>query len=518
MADSRTSPTARRAAPEHEGAAVEPRVDSPTPLTPDASARELTDLPPAEFRAAAARLTDWIATYLEHPARYPVRPSVAPGDIRRALPSAPPGAAESLDAILDDLERIIVPGLTHWNHPGFFNWFANSGSMPGVLAEYVTAALNVNGMLWRAAPAAVELEQLTLDWLRQLMGLGAGWFGEILDTASTAAVHALVAAREAKVELDIRARGMAGRPQLPVLRIYASEQAHSSIDKAVITLGFGHENLVKIPVDDVDRMRVDALEAQIAADRRAGFLPLAVVATVGTTGTTAIDPVPEIAEVARAAGMWLHVDGAYGGAAAVVPEWRGLLDGVDLADSFVVNPHTWLFVPMDCSVFYVRQPDVLRRAFSLVPAYLNTNDGDAINPMDYGFQLGRRFRALKLWMVLRAYGAEGIAERVRHHVRLAREFADAVACDSAWRVVTPVHFSLAVIRWQPAGVSDEAADAANSRIAERASASGRIFVGTTIRRGRTVIRLAIGNLGTTRAHVTDAWALLREAAALEQPT
>ncbi len=516
MADSRSAPTARRAAPEHEGAAVEARTDSPTPLdAADPAAVERADLPPAEFRAAAERLTAWITRYLEDPTAFPVRATVAPGDVRRALPAAPPEAAESLHAILDDIERVIVPGLTHWNHPGFFNWFANSGSMPGVLAEYLTAALNVNGMLWRAAPAAVELEQLSLDWLRQLLGLGAGWFGEILDTASTAAVHALVAAREAKPELAIRARGMAGRHDVPVLRIYASEQAHSSIDKAVITLGFGHEHLVKIPVDDLDRMRVDALEAAIAADRAQGYLPLAVVATIGTTGTTAIDPVPEIAEVARAAGMWLHVDGAYGGAAAAVPEWRGLLDGVDLADSFVVNPHKWLFVPMDCSAFYVRQPDVLRRAFSLVPAYLKTDDGDAINLMDYGFQLGRRFRALKLWMVIRAYGADGIAERVRHHVRLAREFASTVAADCGWRVVTPVHFSLAVIRWQPEGVSDADADAANARIAERVSASGRVFLGTTIRRGRTVIRLAIGNLGTQRAHVATAWALLQEAAAVE---
>jgi aromatic-L-amino-acid decarboxylase len=243
---------------------------------------------------------------------------------------------------------------------------------------------------------------------------------------------------------------------------------------------------------------------------------LAVVATVGTTATTAIDPVPEIAEIARAAGAWLHVDGAYGGAAAVVPEWRGLLDGVDLADSFVVNPHKWLFVPMDCSAFYVRRPEVLRQAFALVPSYLRTTDGDAVNLMDYGFQLGRRFRALKLWMTFRAYGAEGLADRVRHHVRLARRFADAVRRDADWRVVTPVHFSLAVVRWHPKGMSDADADAANARLAERVSASGHAFVGTTVLDGRTVIRLAVGNIGTKDRHVDAAWAALQEAAAAER--
>ncbi|MFN9577401.1 MAG: pyridoxal-dependent decarboxylase [Gemmatimonadota bacterium] len=492
--------TARRAAPEREGAAAAAPDDDPTPLGPLAGDAP-GDLPSAAFAAALTRVSAFVTRYLESPGQWPVKSAVQPGDVRRALPAAPPGAAESLDSILDDVERIIVPGLTHWNHPAFFNWFANSGAMPGVLGEFLAAALNVNGMLWRAAPAAVELEQLSLDWLRQLLGLGHGWFGEILDTASTAAVHALAAAREAQPDLAIRARGMAGRTDLPPLRVYASAHAHTSIDKAVITLGLGHDHLVKVPVDGQYRMRPDALEAAIAADRRAGRRPLAGVATVGTTATTAIDPVPEIAEIARAAGAWLHVVGAFGAAAAVVPEWRGLLDGVDLADSFVVNPHKWLFVPMDCSAFYVRRPEVLRAAFSLVPAYLRTDDGDAVNLMDYGFQLGRRFRALKLWMTLRAYGADGLAARIRHHVGLARHFADLVRADPDWRVMAPVPLSLAVVRYQPAGMPDAAADAANARLAERSSATGAVFLGTPVLDGRTVLRLAVGNIGTQRAHV-----------------
>lgn len=485
---------------------------TPLPVAPPSGHEVSGDLAPEAFAAAMTRVQGIVADYLTTVGDRPVRAAVAPGDVRRALPTAPPRAAEPLDAILDDVERTIVPGLTHWNHPGFLNWFANTGSMPGILGETLAAAFNVNGMLWRAAPAAVELEQVALDWLRQLVGLGPGWFGEILDTASTAAVHALAAAREAAPGLDIRARGMAGRADLPALRVYASAQAHSSIDKAVVTLGLGLDHLVRIPVDAQWRMRPDALAAAIAADVAAGHRPLAVVATVGTTATTAVDPVRAIAEVARAAGAWLHVDGAYGGAAAVVPEWRGLLDGVDLADSFVVNPHKWLFVPMDCSAFYVRSPEVLRRAFSVVPAYLATADGDAVNLMDYGFQLGRRFRALKLWMVLRAYGADGLAARIRRQVRLARDLAARVAADPDWRVVAPVGFSLVVMRWQPAGMPDAEADAANARIAEAATATGRTFVGTTVLDGRTVIRAAVGNIATEASHLAAAWAALQDAA------
>jgi len=391
----------------------------------------LGDIAPDEFRRQARRVLQWIGDYLEHPDRFPVVPRVAPGEVAGSIPVEPPDEPESLDAVLDDFERLIIPGVTHWNHPGFFAYFAISASGPGILAEMLISALNVNAMLWKTSPSATELELRTLDWLRQLLGLGDGWFGLINDTASISTLLALAAAREAKPELAIREKGMAGRADLPRLRVYTSAHAHSSVDKAAITLGFGHENVVHIDTDGDFRMRVDALEAAVKADRAAGYLPLATVATVGTTSTTSIDPVPAIAALCAREQMWLHVDGSYGGVAAVVPEMRHVLAGVELADSLVVNPHKWLFTPIDLSAMFTRRPDVLKRAFSLVPEYLVTREqSDVVNLMDYGVQLGRRFRALKLWMVIRAFGAEGLAARLRQQMAMAREFA-------AWVDATP---------------------------------------------------------------------------------
>jgi aromatic-L-amino-acid decarboxylase len=412
--------------------------------------------------------------------------------------------------------------------------------VPGIIGEMLTAALDVNGMLWKTSPSATELESLVLDWLRQLLGLGEGWFGMITDTASISTMLALAAAREARPELEIRERGMAGRSDLPTMRVYCSTETHSSIAKGAITLGLGHRNVVEIPTDDAFRMRADLLEAAIRDDRAAGMLPLAAVATVGTTSTTSVDPVREIAGICRREGVWLHVDGAYGGVAAVVPELRHVLDGAELADSLVVNPHKWLFTPVDCSAFYTRREDVLKRAFSLVPEYLRTDDtaksvrremagaleeretGAGTGPltshalpvyyMDYGVQLGRRFRALKLWMVIRAFGAEGLAERIRGHVALAREFARWVEDEPGWEVSAPHPFSLVCFRHVSAGMSDAEADATNERIMARVNESGRVFLSHTKLRGRFVLRLAIGNIRTERRHVEEAWRLLREAA------
>jgi aromatic-L-amino-acid decarboxylase len=473
------------------------------------------DVPVAEFRAAAHRVVDWIADYLDGgAARLPVLSRLEPGALRAALPAAPPAAGEPLDAMLDDFERLVLPGMTHWNHPGFFAYFAITGSAPGILGEMLAAALNANGMLWRTSPSVTELEQHTLDWLRRLLGLGDGWFGVINDTASISSLLALAAAREARAELAVRERGLAGRTDLPTLRVYTSAHSHSSVDKAAITLGLGHENVVHVPVDDDFRMRADALAQLVADDRARGFLPLAAVATVGTTSTTSVDPVPDILRVCRAHDLWLHVDGAYGGVAGVVPELRHLLAGVDGADSLVVNPHKWLFTPVDCSAFYTRRPEVLERAFSLVPEYLVTTAPDAVvNLMDYGVQLGRRFRALKLWFVIRAFGAEGLAERIRYHVALAREFARWVDAAPDWERLAPTPLSVVCFRYAPPGTSEAERNAVNAAIMEAVNRSGQVYLSHTKLGDAYTLRLAVGNLRTERRHVEEAWSLLRDTAA-----
>ncbi len=457
---------------------------------------------------------DWIASYLERPQEYPVLSRSRPGDIRAALPASPPAEGEPLADVLRDFERTIVPGITHWNHPAFFGYFATSSSVPGIIAEMLTATLDVKAMLWKTSPAATELEQVATDWLRQMLGLGEGWFGITTDTASMSTMLALAAAREARPELAIRERGMAGRPELPVLRVYTSSHAHSSIEKGALALGIGLENVVKVDVDAEFRMRPDALAAAIARDRVAGRLPIACVATVGTTSTSSIDPVPAIAEICRREQVWLHVDGAYGGTIAIVPEFRYVLDGVSDADSLVVNPHKWMFTPFDCSALFLKRPEVLKRAFSLVPEYLVTREQDeVVNYMDYGVQLGRRFRALKLWMIIRAFGTDGLADRMREHVRLAREFADWVRATSDWELMAPVPFSLVCFRYAPPNTSDADRDRLNEEIMHAVNEGGDVFLSHTKLHDRFTLRLAIGNIRTEERHVALAWAKLREAAA-----
>lgn len=485
---------------------------APRPAPESPSARG--DLAPEEFERHATALARWIADYLRTPERYPVLSALAPGEFRQRIPDAAPEAPEPLEAILADLDRVVMPGVTHWNHPAFFAYFANTASVPGILGELVTAALNQVGILWRTSPALSELETATVDWLRRAMALPDGWFGMLTDTASTSTLQALAAARERDPALAIRHEGMAGRPALPRLRVYCSEHAHSSVDKAAITLGLGAANVVRLPSDAAFRMRVDALEAAIAADRAQGFRPLAVVATVGTTSTTSVDPVDAIAAVCEREGCWLHVDAAYAGVLAMVPEHRHHFAGLERADSLVVNAHKWLFTPMDCSVLWTRHPQVLKRAFSLTPAYLETAEQDvALSQSDYSFQLGRRFRALKLWFVLRAFGLEGLRARLRHHCALAGRFAGWVGREPGWRVMAPVPMSVVCFRHEPAGVADEAAHAAhNARILDRVNATGRVFLSHTKLGERYVLRLAVGNVRTQEAHVALAWELLRGAA------
>ena len=457
-----------------------------------------------------ARVGRFIDDYLEHPERFPVLAQTKPGEIAAALPASAPETGEPFDALMDDFERVILPGITHWNHPRFFAYFATSAAPVAIAAEALAATLDVKAMLWRASPAASELEAVVMRWLARLLGLPDAYTGIIYDTASIAGFTALAAAREA-LDLDIRRKGMTGR-DLPHLRVYITEHTHSHVEKAAIALGIGQENVVKVACDAAFRMRPDALDAAIVADLAAGHRPMAAVATVGTTSTTSIDPVPEIAAIARARGIWLHVDAAYAGAAAIVPEFRHILDGADAADSIVVNPHKWLFVPMDCSVLYIRDEALLRRAFSLVPAYLETTDGDVRNYMDYGLQLGRRFRALKLWFVLRYYGADGLRAHLRSHVALAARFATWVEAEPHWHVVAPHPFSVVCFRYEPAGASPEAADAANREILASVNADGAAFISHTEIAGRYVLRLAIGNLRTRAEDVAAVWAALRKAA------
>ncbi len=477
------------------------------------------DLPAEQFSEHARAALQWIERYLTGIERYPVLSRARPGELRAALPGSPPAEGEPLDHILADFDRLVVPAVTHWNHPGFMAYFAMSGSAPGIVGEMLTAALNVNGMLWRTSPAATELEELSLSWLKQMLGLTAEWWGMITDTASISTLLALAAAREAPAGLRVRELGLAGRSDLPVLRVYASEESHSSVNKAVMALGIGTANLVRVPTDDAFRMDAGALRGAIARDRAEGLHPLAVVATVGTTSTTSVDPVASIARICRDEKVWLHVDAAYGGAAALAPELRWVMDGADGADSLVVNPHKWLFTPFDCSALYTRHPEVLRRAFSLVPAYLSAGgESDATNFMDYGTQLGRRFRALKLWMVIRAFGTNGLASRIRGHVELAQEFAAWVGAEPEWRVVAPHPLSVVCFRFEPAGAAPEEADSINARLMEIVNSSGEIFLSHTRLRGRYVLRIALGNLRTERRHVARAWELLRDGARiLERP-
>ncbi len=457
--------------------------------------------PDAELQAALARASDWVLKYFEDSRAYPVLSQVEPGSIRRALPAAPPEQGEPLSALLDDFERLVLPGVTHWNHPRFFAYFGTSSSAPGVLAELLIAALNVNGMLWRTSPAATELEEVATDWLRQAIGLPEGFSGVINDTASTSTLYALVAAREA-AGLDARRGGADGRR----LRYYTSAEAHSSVEKAGLVMGTGSAGCVRIPVDAEFRMLPAELAAAIARDRAAGLTPFAVVPTVGTTSTTSIDPVPEVAEIARREGLWLHVDAAYGGAAAILPSHRQVLAGCELADSLVVNPHKWLFTPLDCSVLFCRREEVLRRAFSIVPDYLSNPEADSVrNLMDYGTSLGRRFRGLKLWFVLRAFGLDRAREVLAGHLEMAQRLRDWVEADPDFEVLAPVPFSTVVFRHR-------AGDQANRAIEEAVNASGAALISHTSVGGAYVLRMAIGNLRTTEADVRAAWDAIRVAA------
>jgi aromatic-L-amino-acid decarboxylase len=418
--------------------------------------------------------------------------------------------------ILADVERLIVPALTHWSHPSFFAYFATSTSAPGIFGELLAAAFDNKAMLWRTSPASTELEEVTLDWLRQMMGLDSGYEGIIYDTASVSSMHAIAAARE-RVERRIREDGMSGRPDLPLLRVYVSEQAHSSIEKGVITLGLGQRALRKIPVDVDFRMSPTALRKTIEEDERQGFVPFCVVATVGTTSTSSIDPVDQIVPICEEHRLWLHVDAAYAGSAAIVPEFRHILDGCERADSVVVNPHKWLFTPFDLSVLFCRHMDLLSRAFSLVPEYLRTPEQSNVRSgSDFGIQLGRRFRALKLWLIIRYFGHEGLAARIREHCRLAQLFASWVEQSDDWELLAPVPLALVCFHAVPRTETDaetlaaEELDRINERIMHGVNATGAAFISHTRLNDKLTLRMSIGNIRTEEKHVRKFWEVLNE--------
>jgi aromatic-L-amino-acid decarboxylase len=469
---------------------------------------------PQELRHALHQAADWVASYLETVGDRPVLAQVAPGDIAATLPHSAPSRGEPLERILHDVDRLLMPGITHWNHPSFFAYFGISGSGPGIIGELLSATLNVNAMLWRTSPAATELEQRVLAWVAEMLGLPREWFGEITDTASASTLYALAAAREA-AGIAVRDEGMAGRSDLPPLAMYTSTQAHSSVDKAAIALGIGRRWIRHIETDAEFRLRPDLLEQAIQSDLAAGVKPLAVVATVGTTSSTSIDPVNAIADICARYGVWLHVDAAYGGAAAMLPSHRHVLNGCERADSLVTNPHKWLLTPIDCSLLYTRRPDDLKRAFSLVAEYLKTSESDVVNLMDYGLSLGRRFRALKLWMVIRAYGKDGLAHIIKGHIDAAQWLAAQIDQTPAWERLAPVPFSTVCFRHAPAGVQD--LEAHNSAILDAVNASGAAFLSHTKLNGAYALRIAIGNQATTHDHVARVWEQLQRLAK-ETPT
>jgi aromatic-L-amino-acid decarboxylase len=458
------------------------------------------DMPPDEFRRFGHEMVDWIADYLEGTRDYPVMPSIEPGQMTARLPASAPEQGEPMERILADFRDIIVPAVNHWNHPRFHAYFSSTASGPGILGELLAASLNSNGMLWKASPANTELELLVMSWLRQWIGLPETFFGMIHDTASSSTLHAIAAARQ-MADPETRERG--GEPKLT---LYCSEFAHSSIEKDAMALGIGQSHVRKIGVDAEFRMRPEELEAAIVRDRAAGLLPFCVVSTAGTTGVTSIDPLRKVQEIAARHRLWHHVDAAFGGTAAIAPQFRWVLDGASEADSLVVNPHKWLFTPSDLSAFYCRRPEALRAAFSLIPEYLRTpEDAKAVNLMDYAIPLGRRFRALKLWFVMRYFGREKISAIITQHIRWAQELAVEIAGHPDFEVVAPVPLSLICFR-------KRGSDAENRALMDRVNASGVAFLSGNVVKDKFAMRIAVGNLRTTRDDLATVWRKVQELA------
>ncbi len=483
------------------------------------SSPALGDLDSVEFEQAMHRVADWAVSYRSSIGDRLISSDVKPGEVMAQLPSEIPEIGLSIEELLSDFERLVLPNLIHWGHPAFLGYFGSTTTAPGILGDVIAATLNVSAMTWATSPAATELESVILQWLRKMLKLPERFFGVVYDTASVATLHALAAARE-QLPLNIRALGLAGRDDVPRLRIYASEQAHSSVTKAAITLGIGEANVRRVECDDQFRMKVNSLRQAIEHDRAAGYLPMSVVATVGTTSCTAVDPIPEVAALCHAEHIWLHVDAAYGGAMGLLPEGRQFINGVELADSVVINPHKWLFVPLDFSTLYTRHPDQLRAVFSLVPEYLR---GDAeqseINYMDYGIQLGRRFRALKAWLVFSTFGQQGLVQRIRENIRLAKLFASWIDSDEQFEILAPVNMGVVCFRavWaEKETASDTDLDELNKSIVRYVNSTGRAYITHTVLNDRIALRVAVGNVLTTEHHLRQTFDLLKSSIAIHK--
>jgi aromatic-L-amino-acid/L-tryptophan decarboxylase len=474
---------------------------------------EFGDMPPNELREFGYEAIDWLADYQANIDDYPVLPRVEPGDITAQLSKSPPMEGEDMGCILEDFRNIIVPGVTHWNHPAFMSYFSISSSGPGILGELLCAGLNVNAMLWKTCPSSTELEQTVMEWLRKLVGLPDDFWGLSYDTASISTMHAIAAAREMVPGLNARQNGLCGSGKK--LRLYISDQTHSSVEKSAIILGIGLDGVRKIPSDNEFRMDTELLASAIKEDVENGWTPFCVVATVGTTSTTSIDPVDRIADICREYDLWLHVDAAYGGMGAVLPEKKWVFDGCEKADSLVTNPHKWMFTPQEFSALFCRHQDVLKQAFSLVPEYLKTEQDDvALNYMDYGIQLGRRMRALKMWFIMRYFGVSGIQSRIRQVIEWAGEMAGWIDDFPEFQRIAPVPFSTICFRAEPEGVNFSgdraiAVDEFNEDLIRAVNATGEIYLSHTRLNGRLVIRMALGNIRTERMHIERVWEILK---------
>lgn len=467
----------------------------------------------SDFRKTGYRIVDWIDDYFTSVEKYPVRSTVKPGEIASKIPTEAPLKGEAYESLFGDFERNIIPGITHWQHPAFFAYFPANSSPPSVLAELLSAGLGVQGMLWETSPAATELEERMMQWLRDIIGLPDEFRGVIQDTASTATLSALVCARERTTKFLVNKMGLNEKGSL---RVYISDQAHSSVEKGAKIAGFGRENVVCIGTNERFEMIPEKLKEAVLSDLREGFIPACVTATVGTTSSTAIDPVEAIGDICKEYGLWLHVDAAYAGNAAILPEKRHILNGIENADSFVFNPHKWLFTNFDCSAFYVKDPLHLKRTFSIDPEYLKTaRDDEVTNFRDWHIQLGRRFRALKLWFVIRHYGVEGLRNKIRNHIAWAADFASWVDQSPDFERLAPSPLALVCFRYNPAkgaSADEERLARLNQQLLTELNESGEIYLTHTRLKGKYCMRMSIGQTNTSREHVRNAWELIREKA------